>query len=340
VFKGQDFTLTDALLAIDRPVIGRVDNEASKAPIPQLNLELVGVEVATLTGGPGNNLFDARDFSGTVKLFGSPTAPNPGVRFEFNDDVFIVGGKNNEIVSGASDDRIAIKFRPDEAMTVKVTDGGGIGDLLDFSLCDFSGTEGVTVDLNQVNKAPQQLIPTAGGTQITLTLLAEPNGRFEFLWGSKDNDKLIGNNVPDVLLPDVIYGDAGDDRIEGGAGVNYVFGGPGKDDVISVAEGTDLRPSRANDDRSPFIGLSDPIPAPLPAGTSAAKATVARSHEASPSATPREAASGIPAFLTSFDRFEDAPKTTLDSLFLSRSFPEAVVKAVANSILPEVPELV
>lgn len=64
----------------------------------------------------------------------------------------------------------------------------------------------------------------------------------EFIYGDYGNDEIQGSNSSDHLSggpgSDVIYGNDGGDYIEGGAGIDSLYGGAG-DDVLSGGEGAD-----------------------------------------------------------------------------------------------------
>lgn len=64
----------------------------------------------------------------------------------------------------------------------------------------------------------------------------------EFIYGDYGNDEIQGSNISDHLSggpgSDVIYGNDGGDFIEGGSGVDSLYSGAG-DDVLSGGEGAD-----------------------------------------------------------------------------------------------------
>lgn len=67
-------------------------------------------------------------------------------------------------------------------------------------------------------------------------------GESEFIYGDYGNDEIQGSNMSDHLSggpgSDVIYGNDGGDFIEGGSGVDSLYGGAGND-VLSGGEGAD-----------------------------------------------------------------------------------------------------
>jgi Ca2+-binding RTX toxin-like protein len=67
-------------------------------------------------------------------------------------------------------------------------------------------------------------------------------GEGEFIYGDYGNDEVQGSNISDHLGGgpggDVIYGNNGGDFIEGGSGIDSLYGGAG-DDVLSGGEGAD-----------------------------------------------------------------------------------------------------
>ena len=79
-----DFVLTDAALR-RWPTAGRDRQD-----------DLAGIEAAVLAGGPGDNLLDARGFSGPVTLVGGG-----------GNDTLLGGAGNDRLAGGAGDDSLA-----------------------------------------------------------------------------------------------------------------------------------------------------------------------------------------------------------------------------------------
>ena len=81
------------------------------------------------------------------------------------------------------------------------------------------------------------------GITETMGVNGSQRGESEFIYGDYGNDEIQGSNISDHLSggpgSDVIYGNNGGDFIEGGSGVDSLYGGAG-DDVLSGGEGADF----------------------------------------------------------------------------------------------------
>ena len=77
----------------------------------------------------------------------------------------------------------------------------------------------------------------------TMEINGSQRGESEFIYGDYGNDEIQGSNISDHLSggpgSDVIYGNNGGDFIEGGSGVDSLYGGEGND-VLSGGEGADF----------------------------------------------------------------------------------------------------
>lgn len=86
------------------------------------------------------------------------------------------------------------------------------------------------------NQTDQMSITEATGMQ------GNQNARGEFIYGDYGNDEIQGSNRSDHLSggpgSDVIYGNDGGDFIQGGPGIDSLYGEAG-DDVLSGGEGAD-----------------------------------------------------------------------------------------------------
>jgi Ca2+-binding RTX toxin-like protein len=87
--------------------------------------------------------------------------------------------------------------------------------------------------INGSNQTDQMSIAEATGSQ---------NARSDFIYGDYGNDEIQGSNRSDHLGggpgSDVIYGNDGGDFIQGGPRIDSLYGGAG-DDVLSGGEGAD-----------------------------------------------------------------------------------------------------
>ena len=90
--------------------------------------------------------------------------------------------------------------------------------------------------INGSNQTGQMSIAEATGMQ------GSQNARSDFIYGDYGNDEIQGSNRSDHLSggpgSDVIYGSDGGDFIQGGPGIDSLYGGAG-DDVLSGGEGAD-----------------------------------------------------------------------------------------------------
>lgn len=80
------------------------------------------------------------------------------------------------------------------------------------------------------------------GITETMGVNGSQRSESEFIYGDYGNDEIQGSNISDHLSggpgSDVIYGNDGGDFIEGGSGVDSLYSGAG-DDVLSGGEGAD-----------------------------------------------------------------------------------------------------
>ncbi|MEZ5303792.1 MAG: SdrD B-like domain-containing protein [Verrucomicrobiales bacterium] len=145
---------------------------------------LGSIENATLTGGSGNNLIDASDYSHAVTIEG--------------------GAGNDVLIGGIGANRFV--FDADSLLgTDKVTGGGGT-DTLDFS--PTSASNPVTVDLGNTGAVAQFV-----NGNLFLLLTAED---IEIVIGTDGDDNLTGNSLANTLI-----GGAGDDDLAGAGGDDY-----------------------------------------------------------------------------------------------------------------------
>jgi Ca2+-binding RTX toxin-like protein len=120
----------------------------------------------------------------------------------------------------------------------------------------------------------QSIIVTAGAGD---DYVKNDTGIPSMLFGEAGNDELDGGGGPDQLFggfnndllfgrvgDDSLFGDAGDDWIYGGAGADYLFGGEGFDVLDEAAEPPANSPW-LNPYAIPTVPQSTPVPSPAPA---------------------------------------------------------------------------
>ncbi|MBX9582417.1 MAG: calcium-binding protein, partial [Gemmataceae bacterium] len=169
------------------------------------NTTLYGVEVIALTGGPGNNVLDASDFAGPVALTGG--AGNDTLVGSPGDDTLEGGGGDDSMTGGAGADTYLF---PGGGLgsDVVAEAGDNHGDLLSFN--GFPGP--VTLDLGKTT--PQ----VVGPGNLTLTLSSDTG--VEDALGTAYADRIAGNARDNVLTGggglDELAGGAGDDTLQGG----------------------------------------------------------------------------------------------------------------------------
>lgn len=91
---------------------------------------------------------------------------------------------------------------------------------------------------NSSNQTDQMTVTNALGAEGSQS----QNATSQFIYGDYGNDEIQGSNRGDHLSggpgSDVIYGNDGGDYIQGGPGIDSLYGGAG-DDVLSGGEGAD-----------------------------------------------------------------------------------------------------
>ena len=175
------------------------------------------VEGAVLIGGPGDNLLDASEFPGPVRIVGG--AGNDTLIGSDFDDVLdggpgndqlsggdgndvLDGGPGNDNVDGGNDNDTYVQ-QPGSADVF--TDVQGI-DSIDFSSANFA----IELDLNLTTTQTVDSV----GNQLTL------NGVFENARGSSYDDEIVGNDERNI-----IEGGGGRDNLDGGGGDDTIQGG-------------------------------------------------------------------------------------------------------------------
>ncbi len=180
---------------------------------------LVGIETATLIGGPSDNLLDASAFFRSVTLDGGKG--NDTLRGSFGDDS-LTGGPGDDTLQGSFGNDSYL-FDADVALgtdtLIEPLFFGGI-DTLDFSETTSIGTR---VDL---------ALTAVQAINANLSLSLNNAAVFENATGGSQNDTLLGNARDNVLT-----GNAGNDSIEGRAGNDTLMGNDGDDTYVFDADG-------------------------------------------------------------------------------------------------------
>ncbi|MCX7424007.1 MAG: calcium-binding protein, partial [Planctomycetia bacterium] len=195
---------------------------------------LIGIEAANLTGGDGDNLLDARFFSGVVTLSGGD-----------GNDVLLGTQLRDELNGDGGNDSISGLFGDDA-----IRGGAGIDRIVEqgdvhFTLTDFSldgaGGDGLTSieeavltggpSANRIDAAAFSGAVLLLGDDGDDTLLGGSGN--DFLDGSKGNDSLAGNGGNDFL-----DGGSDDSTLRGGAGDDLFALRPGSS-VLSDDSGID-----------------------------------------------------------------------------------------------------
>ena len=178
---------------------------------------LISIEDASLTGGTGNNVLDARTTTRPVTLDGG--AGNDSLLGGWADD-WMIGGDGNDFINGYEG-----------------------SDTADFS----RSARGVTVNLNaRVATAKGQGNDVLPSIENVVGSNANDNivGNFlcNILDGLRGNDVIRGGGGADIVDGgdgnDRIYGDEGTDSLSGGNGNDTIYGGSGNDTLWGDA-GTD-----------------------------------------------------------------------------------------------------
>jgi hypothetical protein len=199
---------------------------------------LVGIELATLTGGASANLFDASTFPGPVILRGAE-----------GDDGLIPGPANDELDGGTGlFDLVLAGGNVDFKITDTNVTGLGTDALIGIEGAFIIGdSAGNTVDASTFNGS---LFAAGGGGADTLLGGKSPFG--DFLLGDGGNDLVRGGDGPDFLFggrgrdrlrgqggKDLLRGEGGNDSLSGGARNDRLFGGSGMD-AMDGGRGRDL----------------------------------------------------------------------------------------------------
>lgn len=222
---GTDLYLSDLKLSDYDELFRTPPGGKLAEPIPG-DTEVVhnGIELVRLTGGTGDNRFDANGYS---------RSPVTMIGGSGNDD--LVGGNlNDSLVGGAGNDTIFGQYGTDF-----IDGGSGDDDLFD------GGTEGGNT-----------LLGGSGFDYISTG--SEDN----FIDGGSDADTIYGGPGDDTILGgdgnDFIAGGAGNDHLEGNAGNDTIYGGDG-DDFLSAGLGIDYLYGQAGNDTGLFSPWEDVV---------------------------------------------------------------------------------
>ncbi|RMG37914.1 MAG: hypothetical protein D6725_08195 [Planctomycetota bacterium] len=245
---------------------------------------LMGIERAKLAGGAGNDVLDATQFSGPVRLLG-----------QGGNDTLIGGRSRDVLLGGDGDDRI------DARATVTPSTGGGKmpadfadGGAGDDTLIGSAGADvlrggpgrdriyggagddrlsgGDGADFLNGQGGMNMLVETdiAGTVTLTDSGLSDGSGASDTLQGVmaatlaggsgadafdasafSGSVRLIGRGGDDSLIggpsADVLIGGEGDDRLEGRAGDDTLYGGAGHDSLVGQAARDRLDGGPGND---------------------------------------------------------------------------------------------
>ncbi len=179
--------------------------------------ELKDIESADLTGNAGDNILDARQFSGSVKLSGEAG----------NDQLW--GSRGDDILDGGTGfDLVGADGNVNFTLNDRRLYGMGIDVIRQFERAEIIGGSGDNV-IDARN--------FSGGVIIR---------------GGSGNDTLYGTNYADTIYGenglDRIYGEDGNDTLEGGNDADVIYGGNGLD-TLRGGNGNDLIYGGAHDDR-------------------------------------------------------------------------------------------
>lgn len=203
-----------------------------------------GIERALLTGGDGDNVLDARGYSGQAVLFGmngnDVLYAGTGIHALAGGDGAdtLVSGPGNSILHGGDGDDLYV-FDADSALGLDVlADSGGTDTL------DFGSTTTLGIALNLASNALQVV-------NAHLQLQLPGPAWVENVKGSQNNDSLTGNDLDNVLEGnkgvDTLNGGLGKDRLEGGDEADVLDGGGGDDFLVGAGGNDQLNGGLGND---------------------------------------------------------------------------------------------
>jgi Ca2+-binding RTX toxin-like protein len=183
---------------------------------------LVGIEQATLTGGPGDNTINGAGFSGTATFDGA--GGNDVLTGGAGDDS-LVGGPGNDTLSGGGGADVLNGGDGDDALT-----GGPGNDALDGG----AGSDRVVAAGSGWTLQDATLV--GGGSSDSLVSIEAAT-----LTGGPGDDVLNASGF--TRGPVILDGGAGNDLLFGGGGDDTLIGGPGVD-TFDAGAGNDTIQTR------------------------------------------------------------------------------------------------
>ncbi len=245
--------------------------------------DVAGIERAELTGGDGNNIIDATNFTGVVVLRGGG-GNDELIGTAFNDTIFggaggdtmfglagadllngeddrdsITGGLGNDQLNGGNDNDEFAWFSGDGSDglaaglgvdVLQVTGHATDGDMFRVTSNGGSGARLqesalLTSIVNFIDV--ESLVVEGGGGADSFTVAMNAGSRRpgEITFGGGDGDDML--NASATSVPIFAFGDAGDDELIGGRGADTLQGGEGGD-VLMGNSGADVLNGNAGDD--------------------------------------------------------------------------------------------
>ena len=194
-------------------------------------ITLANIEVADLTGGPGDDTLDASGFSGGAVLRGGEgndtLIAGPAGSFLFGEagDDTLIGGSGNDLLYGREGDDTLEGHAGNDTLL------GGLGDdTFLFDADDPLGTDTVQDDAGMDTfdffwTMTRQIVLDLGSPFLQVV---NPNLTVQFL--SPGIENVVGG-----FLGDTITGNASDNRLEGQGGNDTLGGGDGADTLVGGA---------------------------------------------------------------------------------------------------------
>jgi|GEM_PF-816212 len=211
---------------------------------------VLGIEIAVLSGGDGNNTINAGTFAGSTILNGgagndslSGGAGASTIDGGTGNDT-LAGGKANDVLTGGDDDdRIIQTGNGSITAVINATGTQLVGDSV-FGTDTYSGIEGIQLTGGSAaNRFDLALftgsVTLVGSTGNDILIGTDQNDSLD---GGVGNDSVLGNDGHDTLRGengndtlkgglgnDLLSGDAGNDTLNGGDGNDTLDGGFGND---------------------------------------------------------------------------------------------------------------
>lgn len=209
----------------------------------QISETLSGLEEVHITGGAGNDSFDAHAFTGTVQLLG------------LGGEDSLIGGSGDDLIDGGSgDDRISGNGGSD-----LLNGGTGLGDVLRETVAgetvlrdgqlDSNGTLDTLTGFENAVLIGGFGNDTFDAKESPIPVRIEGGAGIDILHGSPQADVLIGGDGDDR-----VYGNDGNDQLEGGSGDDYLHGGNGDDVLAGGLDNDTLNGSYGADTLSGGVG--------------------------------------------------------------------------------------